>query len=339
MEEDVDFVVLWVDGSDPEWQKEKEHWDRIIHPDKESNGAERYRDWSFFHYWFRAVERYAPWVRKVHLVTNGQVPSWLDLSCEKLHLVTHDDLIPEKWLPTFSSSSIDMCLKNIPDLREHFVYFNDDVFLTRPVTKEDFFKNGLPCICSSASPVVNNSHNEGFYHSQFSTIGIVSALNWESFYYKNPTKWFNYRNGLHLINNVHYFQSGVNYGLYFPHVCQPFRKSTMELTWSLFSKEIEETVSHKFRQPTDLCHQLFTYVETFNGDFSPCSKEHLGHLFPRLSRDYGSLCTVIKEQKYLSVCINDAWDVNANNFAEIKDIVCRALDNEFPNSSIYEKSI
>ena len=47
-------------------------------------------------------------------------------------------------LPVFNSRAIEINLHRIPGLAEQFVYFNDDMFITKPVTKEDFFKNGLP---------------------------------------------------------------------------------------------------------------------------------------------------------------------------------------------------
>ena len=64
---DIDFVVLWVNGNDEEWQKKK----ALFSPDQKSDiGINRYREWDNLKYWFRAVEKYAPWVRKVHFVTD-----------------------------------------------------------------------------------------------------------------------------------------------------------------------------------------------------------------------------------------------------------------------------
>ena len=71
---DIDFVMIWVDGNDLEWRKSKAKY----------NGDEelfnindvRYRDWDTLHYWFRCVEKFAPWVRKIHFVTCGHVPQW-----------------------------------------------------------------------------------------------------------------------------------------------------------------------------------------------------------------------------------------------------------------------
>ena len=86
---DIDFVVLWVDGNDPQWQAQKAKYQGKTLDD--SNAAHRFRDWGLMPYWFRAVEKFCPWVRKVHFVTCGHVPQWLNLDCPKLNHVKHSD--------------------------------------------------------------------------------------------------------------------------------------------------------------------------------------------------------------------------------------------------------
>ena len=111
-----------------------------------NNGSfeNRYRDWELMRFWFRGIEAFAPWVNRVFFVSNGQKPIWLNTDHPKLRMVTHQDYIPEIYLPTFNSNVIELWLHNIPDLSERFVLFNDDMFLTAPVTPEDFFEDGLP---------------------------------------------------------------------------------------------------------------------------------------------------------------------------------------------------
>jgi len=125
----IDFVVTWVDGNDPVWQKERAETLGLHEYAASGNGVCRYRDWSSFRYWFRAVETYAPWVRYVHLVTWGHVPEWLKLDCPKLRIVNHKDYVPAEYLPTFNCQPLELNLFRIPDLSEHFVYFNDDMLL------------------------------------------------------------------------------------------------------------------------------------------------------------------------------------------------------------------
>lgn len=86
-----------------------------------------------------------PFVRNVYLVVSGesQIPVWLDRS--KVNVVLHEDIIPERLLPTFNSTTIEMYLCRIPGLAEHFVYSNDDMLAVNSLDAADFFdERGRP---------------------------------------------------------------------------------------------------------------------------------------------------------------------------------------------------
>ncbi len=139
--EAVDAVYLWVDGSDPDFQAQREAWAAKSPGGAELNGCgpNRFRDNGELRYSLRSLERNAPWIRKVHLVTNGQVPSWLELANPRIAVVSHEEIFLDRsHLPCFNSNAIELQLHRIPDLTETFLYFNDDFFLGRPVTLEDF---------------------------------------------------------------------------------------------------------------------------------------------------------------------------------------------------------
>ena len=140
MTEDVDAVYTWVDGSDPAFQD-------AFRRQASANPAEwelyRYRSNGELLFSVRSLLRFAPWVRRIHILTNGQAPSWLDRSHPRIHLVTHAEVFPRpECLPTFNSNAIEMCLHRIPGLSRRFLYFNDDVFLGRRVQISDFFPEG-----------------------------------------------------------------------------------------------------------------------------------------------------------------------------------------------------
>lgn len=78
---DIDFVILWVDDQDPIWIEDKNKYKG--QQGNHTNNEVRYRDWQNLKYWFRAVEKYAPWVRKIHFVTCGQKPEWLNINHPK----------------------------------------------------------------------------------------------------------------------------------------------------------------------------------------------------------------------------------------------------------------
>ena len=92
----IDFVLLWVDDSDPQWRALRKQYapkDHFLIDDREA----RYRDFETLRYWFRAVEKFAPWVNKIYFITCGHVPAWLNLDAQKLVHVKHSDYIPEEY--------------------------------------------------------------------------------------------------------------------------------------------------------------------------------------------------------------------------------------------------
>ena len=111
--------------NDPKWKADFAKWSGLDTTDDSRNetSVARFRDYGFLKYWFRGVEKFAPWVRRIHFVTCGQKPDWLDESNPKLNLVNHEDYIPREFLPCFNSSVLECHLHRIPGLAEHFVYF------------------------------------------------------------------------------------------------------------------------------------------------------------------------------------------------------------------------
>ncbi len=139
----VDVVYTWVDGNDAEWDVARER--RLAEVSDETmrtraaSGRARFVDRGELRYSMRSVHLLAPWVRRIHLVTAGQVPPWLDVDHPMINLVDHRDLLPADALPTFNSHAIESVLHRIEGLSEHFLYFNDDFFLGRPTRPERFF--------------------------------------------------------------------------------------------------------------------------------------------------------------------------------------------------------
>ncbi|CAH0518690.1 unnamed protein product [Peronospora belbahrii] len=155
----IDVVYTWVNGTDPRWKKEKVFWHKHwiasltgqplpvwgqedienIRGKDDSNSDNRFRDNEELRYSLRSLEKYAPWIRHVYVVTDGQIPSWLDIESPKISIVKHETIFLNKsHLPVFSSPAIEWNLDNIPGLSDMFLYFNDDVFLGSPVRPEDF---------------------------------------------------------------------------------------------------------------------------------------------------------------------------------------------------------
>ncbi len=141
----VDVVYTWVDGADPAWEARRvARLAQVTGSDptmltRAASGRARYVDRGELRYSMRGLHLFAPWVRTVHLVTDGQVPAWLDTAHPSINVVDHRDLLPPDALPTFNSHAIEAAVHRIDGLAEHFVYLNDDVFLGTPTRPDAFF--------------------------------------------------------------------------------------------------------------------------------------------------------------------------------------------------------
>ncbi|MBR5646570.1 MAG: Stealth CR1 domain-containing protein [Treponema sp.] len=142
----IDIVYSWCDGNDPNFIKEKQNTLKkhniTLDPVQEKR---RYQQNDELKYSLRSVEKYAPWVNHIYIITNKQRPAWLKDN-NKVTIIDHSQIIPPKYRPTFNSVCIEYYIINIPGLEDNFLYLNDDVFFNRPVKPEDFFINKKPIV-------------------------------------------------------------------------------------------------------------------------------------------------------------------------------------------------
>ncbi|KAM5250057.1 N-acetylglucosamine-1-phosphotransferase subunits alpha/beta isoform 2-T2 [Hipposideros larvatus] len=108
----------------------------------EDVSASRFEDNEELRYSLRSIERHAPWVRNIFIVTNGQIPSWLNLDNPRVTIVTHQDVFQNlSHLPTFSSPAIESHIHRIEGLSQKFIYLNDDVMFGKDVWPDDFYSH------------------------------------------------------------------------------------------------------------------------------------------------------------------------------------------------------
>ena len=105
---------------------------------EELNGMVRFENHDELRYSLRSVFENLPWINHIYLITNKQRPTWLK-EHPKITVVDHTEIIPSELLPTFSSVVIENYLTKIPGLNEHFLYFNDDIFINRHLSPREFF--------------------------------------------------------------------------------------------------------------------------------------------------------------------------------------------------------
>lgn len=323
----IDFVIIWVDDSDPKWQAERQKYTAEDESYMNVNNC-RYRDWGLLPYWFRSVEQYAPWVRKIHFVTCGHYPEWLNLKHPKLNFVKHADYMPMDYLPTFSSHPIELNLHRIDGLAEQFVYFNDDMFVIGPVKPSDFFINGLPRdIALRVIPLIGD-------------IGLVNLnminIIQREFYF--PTqfkkyfwKWMNYRYGIQCFRNIHLLPYKYFTGVKNTHVANSFRKSTFEEVWQKYGDILDKTCHHRFRSPLDVHQWLMKYWQIVSGSFYPQRYSFGKHYFVN---EIKAIESELKKKRTKLICVNDYEDVM--NFQQLKEHLNHIFKRMFPQKSSFE---
>jgi len=139
----IDIVYLWVDGKDPAWLECKECYregEGLLDKSKLEGAQEnRFSDHQELKYSLRSILKFAPFFNHVYIVTMSQRPEWL-LDHPQITIIDHKDIFKDlSLLPTFNSQALECHLHRIPNLSEHFIYFNDDVFVGLPLTPYDFF--------------------------------------------------------------------------------------------------------------------------------------------------------------------------------------------------------
>lgn len=334
METEIDFVVTWVDGSDKAWREDKARYDGTgIIDDSE----ERYRDWELFKYWFRGVEKNAPWVRKIHFITWGHLPKWLDTSNPKLNIVRHEDYIPKEFLPTFNSNVIELYSHKIKGLSEHFVNFNDDMFIVKPMKPDDFYRNGKPCDMLAFQPVVANPKNPVMSHLFMNnSLVLCKYFNKRENVKSQPGKYFKIGYPpLYFFYNMLEMAFPLYTGFYTVHGPSPFLKSTYEEIWEKEEELLTGMSKNRFRSADDVTQYLFREWQKLTGNFYPRNVQKDSAYYD-VSEDNSALRREIQKGKRKVICLNDAPDITGD-VEKIKAELLDIFEQCLPEKSSFEK--
>lgn len=327
----IDFVILCVDGNDPMWQK-------ALHtylPQSQSTDDIRnirYRNWNNLRYWFRGVEKFAPWVNRIHFISCGQLPDWLNLKASKLNFVKHSDYIPKEYLPTFSSRPITLNIHRINELSEHFVLFDDDMFLIDKVGPERFFRKGLPCDLAAFNTI---NPNGTISHNILNDMCVIKAsFNKNEMLRKHFWKWHSLQAGTKLLRTL--FLSPWPYftGFYDPHLPQAYLKSTFEEVWKRHEDILLSSTAARFRTIADVNIWLFRYWQLAKGTFVPLNVNRSGAYLPISDDSLNKITKTIKYQKKKIVCLNDE---EVSSFETAKKQINAAFQKILPEKSSFEK--
>ena len=324
----IDFVITWVDGNDSEWKKEYNKYKGLDGDQAQT----RFRDMDTLQYWFRGVEKYAPWVNKIYFVTCGQRPQWLNANNSKLICMDHKDFIPKEYLPTFSSHAIEMNLHRISGLSEHFVYFNDDTFIIDKVNPDTFFKKGLP----RQAAVINYPVP---MEEPLNLVPVVNTAVINKHFVKKEVmkkqirKFYTLKYHKYVLKNIQFIMGKWFPGFKYFHQPAPFLKATYNEVWEKEYAKLHNTCMHKFRVLTDVNQWLIQDWQICKGEFEPQDTK-IGY--------YGSIennerlfrtIEAMKSKMYKLVCANDN---GIEDFKLMKEELINVFEEIFPDKSKFE---
>lgn len=310
---DIDLVYLWVDGNDPVWAAKR---DRYIGRPVDGLGINcegRYVDNNELMFSLRSIEKYASWIHRIFIVTDNQTPSWLRTDNPKIRIVDHREIMPAEILPTFNSIIIEHYMHNIPELSEHFIYANDDMFLANHVTPSTFF-------AADGQPIIRLSRRAFKKLSYWIRTKIRG---------KQLT---NYKQNIHNAALLVERKYGVFYNSRDHHNIVAYRKSFYRHAREVFKNEIDATVKNRRRSANDIQRVLYSYVPLAEG----CA--HRIYINSKESfyidiHDH-RLYEKFKKFRPKFLCMNDSEHANNDD----RRLAREFLQQLFPEKSEFEKS-
>ena len=245
----IDAVITWVDGEDPNHRAKREAYgsSHLLKAD-DAGGATRFSSLGEIAYCVASINRFAPWIHKIYIVTDEQNPN-LDAFLQEqfpeghipMEIVDHKVIFRgyEAYLPTFNSVSIEAVTWRIPGLSEHFIEFNDDLVLVAPLSPADFFPSEERVVC----------------------YGSRSSMHWTKF-----TRWLKpVRNGRKVYSTKQAMYNGAHWAgerstmVHFTHTPKGLHKSVYERFFTEHPEALHHNISHRFRDASQFNSQALQY--------------------------------------------------------------------------------
>lgn len=333
----IDLVISWVDGNDYQWlQARAAARNKTIQYSEGLNHPARFREIGLLKYAFRSIEKNLPWVRNIYLVTPGQIPAWLNKDHPKVKVVDQNTIIPKDYQPCFKSTGVEWHLHRIPGLSENFIYINDDMIFTQPLTPKDFFHKGLPRLTAIYHPLPIAD----FSHMVLSTLNVLNRNFIQGkIAHRNINKFFNPLNGRLYLRNIIYrsldrFSSreSLQSSYIFPHVALPLRKSTLETIWEKEFNALDATCRNPFRDKSDIIIWLAMFWEIESGTFVPQNPATTQLIY---ANELEILKKTLNDKSVSMLCLNDTENIETLSETMI-DRIDKLMNLKFPKISSFE---
>lgn len=318
----IDAVVLWVDGDDPAHIAKRV---KYMHNGREAQhndvaGTVRYRQTGEINFCIASILRFAPFVRKIHIVTDNQNPHLeqliaLNFPDNKIpvEIVDHKVIFRgyEQYLPTFNAYAIESMLWRIPDLAEHFIYFNDDVMLVSPARRSDFFTDeGWPVAYA-------------YRHKSF-TARLLRAIRPR----RGGHRKLVWRDSM--LNSADIL--GLHGFLRIKHTTHQLCRSFFERYYAAHPDTLLRNISHRFRVPENFNAQtLFYMAKEQMGECrveSPLNK----YIYIKSKLPADEELKQYDDNRVLFCCINSMCDGSQEDMEQIVTWLSKRLDIRLPHS-------
>ncbi len=336
-EEQIDFVIPWVDGNDPEWIMRR---NKVLVLKSSDSLNHRYLDWGLLRYWFRGVQKFTPWVHKIWFICDQKPPIWLNRSHPKIEIVYHSDYIPAKYLPVFSSHPIELNLHRIKGLSDKFVYFNDDTFILSPLNSDFFFKNGYPRDHAIINPITATELARNGRGSHISPVYLndIEYMNADYDFHScvkaHPLKWFHPCYGKNNFRNLLLLPWPRFIGFIETHLPNAFLKSSFEKAWKNDYDILDATSGHPLRDDRDVNQWLIRHQQLADGNFIP--RKPLMHCCFSAHEDDERMHMMIRRQLQPLICINDFKPLPESSFKKLRNKIQEDFDTILAEKSDFE---
>lgn len=305
----IDLVYLWVDNNDEEWLKKRGKYDMSC-ANKDAVSMCRFYNNDELKYSLRSVSQNLSWINNIYVITDNQVPDWLNIKNNRINIVNHSDIVSEDYLPLFNSCAIESRIPYIENLSEFFIYANDDMFFWEPIPPEFFFRDKKPVYIAG-----KRIAKKKYKHLYGYTVERMHKLIKDC--YRTDIPFFPHHNA------------------------DPYRKSLFLKCINEFQEEFEQTLSNRFRAMSDMQRSIVMYYSIAqNMAILDTRRQNL--LLKVLGIPIGKSLAYdlnwfnfakIKAAQCKLLCINDSRRTNN----KIRAVIKQFLEDKFPTKSEFEK--
>ena len=274
----VDAVITWVNGDDKEHKaKRMKYGNETILKAEDVAAGTRYASVGEIFYCVASLNRFAPWIHKIFIVTDNQNPNLESFMKENfpngyipMEIIDHKVIFRgyEEYLPTFNSISIESMTWRIPGLSEHYIEFNDDFILTAPTFPEDFFTGDGKVVC---------------YGKRYSTllVKITRIIKRRRNGEKKVTFKETMINAASLLGKRWFF-------IKIYHTPRALLKSVYERFFATYPELLNINISYRFRNHKQFNTQEIQYLQLYDNGYCILRKayDNLLYLKPKKSGKY-----------------------------------------------------